>query len=66
MFNIIYPFDIGDLNNDGVINFFDVSNMVSILFDNGLISDDYYSDLNFDGILNIFDLILILEYLSNS
>lgn len=66
LFNIIYPFDIGDLNNDGVINFFDVSNMVSILFDNGLISDDYYSDLNFDGILNIFDLILILEYLSNS
>ena len=62
---MIYPFDIGDLNNDGIINFFDVSNMVSILFDSGLIYDNYYSDLNFDGIINIFDL-LILEHLSNS
>jgi len=66
LFNIIYPFDIGDINNDGIINVFDVSNFVSRLFDSNSISYNYYSDLNFDGISNIFDLLLILDYLSNS
>ena len=66
LFNIIYPFDIGDINNDGIINFFDVSNMVSIILDVDSYFNTYYSDLNFDGISNIFDLLLILDYLSNS
>ena len=66
LFNIIYPFDIGDINNDGIINFFDVSNMVSIILDVDSNLDSYYSDLNFDGVINIFDLLLIVDYLSNS
>mgnify|MGYP001185727013 FL=1 len=67
IFNIIYPFDIGDINNDGIINFFDVSDMVYILFNNDSSSNNtYYSDLNFDGIINIFDLLHIVDYLSNS
>ena len=67
IFNIIYSFDIGDVNNDGIINFFDVSDMVYILFNNDSSSNNtYYSDLNFDGIINIFDLLHIVDYLSNS
>lgn len=66
LFNIIYPFDIGDINNDGIINFFDVSNMVSIILDVDSDFNTYYSDLNFDGVINIFDLLLIVDYLSNS
>ena len=62
LFDVIYPYELGDLNNDGTINVADISSMLSIILDNDSPEfDPYYSDLNFDEQINIFDLIILFE-----
>ena len=62
LFNVLYPFQLGDANNDGLINFLDVSHVTSaIIYNNSYSLNAYYSDLNFDGETNIFDLIILTD-----
>ena len=62
LFDVIYPYELGDINNDGTINVADISSMLSIILDNDSPEfDPYYSDLNFDEQINIFDLIILFE-----
>ena len=60
LFNVLYPFQLGDVNNDGLINFLDISHVASaIIYNNSFSFNSYYSDMNFDGKTNIFDLIIL-------
>ena len=67
LFSVLYPYQLGDINNDGIININDISNILSIIIDNDSFDfDSYYSDLNFDGLTNIFDLIMIFDKINPS
>jgi len=67
LFNILYPYLLGDINNDGIVNINDISNILSIIVGNDYFNfDSYYSDLNFDGLTNIFDLIMIFDKINPS
>ncbi len=48
---------VGDLNNDGVVNVFDLSIMLSDWGTNNAIAD-----LNGDGVVNVFDLSILLSH----
>ena len=62
LFDVLYPYQLGDINNDGTLNVNDISNMLSIIINNDYFNfDTYYADLNFDGQTNIFDLIMLFE-----
>jgi len=66
LFSLLYPYQVGDINNDGLINIDDVSYMVDILINNNSPSVSlYYSDLNYDGLTNVFDLLMIIDTLDN-
>jgi len=67
LFDVLYPYQLGDINNDGTVNINDISNILSIIINNdGFGFDLYYSDLNFDGSTNIFDLLIIINNITNS
>ena len=67
LFSVIYPYELGDINNDGIVNINDISNILSIIIDNDSFDFDlYYSDLNFDGLTNIFDLIMVSDNINPS
>lgn len=62
LFDVIYPYPLGDTNNDGFLNISDISNIISIIVnDDHFDFDSYYSDLNSDGQTNIFDLIILFD-----
>ena len=62
LFNVLYPFQLGDVNNDGLINFLDISHVASaIIYNNSFSFNSFYSDMNFDGKTNIFDLIILTD-----
>tara|TARA_Y100001970_G_scaffold289478_1_gene420017 strand:+ start:630 stop:1724 length:1095 start_codon:yes stop_codon:yes gene_type:complete len=62
LFSVLYPYQLGDINNDGTININDISHILSIIInDDGFDFEPYYSDLNFDGLTNIFDLIMVFD-----
>jgi len=62
LFDVLYPFQLGDVNNDGLIDFLDISHVASAIIHNNSFSfNSYYSDMNFDGITNIFDLIILTD-----
>ena len=62
LFSLLYPYQVGDVNTDGLINNLDFSNMLSFIIneDNPNVNL-YYSDLNYDGLINIFDLLFLLQ-----
>jgi len=66
LFSVLYPYQVGDINNDGLINIEDISDMLDIIInnDNSNVSL-YYSDFNYDGLTNIFDLLMIIDTLDN-
>ncbi len=67
LFSVLYPYQLGDINNDGIVNINDISNILSIIIDNDSFHfDPYYSDLNFDGLTNIFDLIMVFDNINPS
>ena len=62
LFDVIYPYPLGDTNNDGSLNISDITNIISIIInDEHFNFDSYYSDLNSDGQTNIFDLIILFD-----
>jgi len=62
LFNLIYPYQVGDVNTDGLINNLDFANMLSfIINENSPNVDLYYSDINYDGLIDIFDLLFLLQ-----
>jgi hypothetical protein len=64
LFDVIYPYPLGDTNNDGSLNISDITNIISIIInDEHFNFDSYYSDLNSDGQTNIFDLIILFDSL---
>ena len=66
LFSVLYPYQVGDINNDGLINIDDISYMVDIVINNDSSSVSlYYSDFNYDGLTNIFDLLMIIDTLDN-
>ena len=62
LFSLLYPYQVGDVNTDGLINNLDFSNMLSFIIneDNPNVNL-YYSDLNYDGLIDIFDLLFLLQ-----
>ena len=62
LFSLLYPYQVGDVNTDGLINNLDFSNMLSFIIneDNSNVNL-YYSDLNYDGLIDIFDLLFLLQ-----
>jgi hypothetical protein len=62
LFSLLYPYLVGDVNTDGLINNLDFANMLSFIIneDNPNVNL-YYSDLNYDGLIDIFDLLFLLE-----
>ena len=55
------PFQIGDINNDGSINFLDISSFISILTNGGYLVE---ADINEDGLVNFFDIAPLIAILS--
>ena len=53
-------FTLGDLNDDGELNIFDIIILINLLFDN-----DYTQsgDMNEDGALNISDCVLLVNFI---
>jgi len=50
-----------DINNDGVINYFDISMLISIILSSS--SLELIGDFNFDLQVDIFDLLLLFDYI---
>ena len=64
LFSLLYPYQVGDVNTDGLINNLDFANMLSfIINENNPNVNLYYSDLNYDGLIDIFDLLFLLQYI---
>jgi len=54
----------GDANDDGVVNIFDITFIISYLYLNGLPPDPLESaDVNNDSLVNIFDITYLISYL---
>ena len=51
-------YDLGDLNQDGIINILDIVSMVNIVLDS---QQNTSADLNNDGVINILDVILLVN-----
>jgi GTPase SAR1 family protein len=61
-FNIVYEYDIGDINKDYSINILDIIELINEILSGGTSGIEFYlSDLNNDGILNIQDLISLVN-----
>ena len=62
LFEIIYPYEIGDINNSGEITNLDYLALIqSILNNQNSINSIYYSDLNNDQKVDIFDLLGLMQ-----
>ena len=61
LFDIIHPFQLGDIDNDGSLNFLDISTLSSIIIGNNHEFEPYYTDMNFDENTDIFDLIILID-----
>ncbi len=62
LFEIIYPYEIGDVNNSGEITNLDYLALIqSILNNQNSINSIYYSDLNNDQKVDIFDLLELIQ-----
>ena len=62
LFDVIYPFLVGDVNNNGTIDFNDFSQLLNyILGSTAQIFEMYYADMNHDSFLDIFDLIMLFD-----
>jgi hypothetical protein len=65
LFDIIYPFDIGDINNDGNISNLDYLGLIPVILNQDWTNAIfYYCDLNYDEAINILDLIILIDRLS--
>ncbi len=61
LFDIIYPFQLGDVDNDGSLNFLDISTLSSIITGYNNEFEPYYTDMNFDDNTDIYDLIILID-----
>ena len=61
LFDIIYPFQLGDIDNDGSLNFLDISTLSSIITGYNNEFEPYYTDMNFDDNTDIYDLIILID-----
>lgn len=62
LFDLLYPYEIGDVNEDGSIDILDFTSILNfIINDSYPYFDLYYSDLNHDTFIDVFDLFLLLD-----
>ena len=62
LFDIIYPYQIGDINNNGEISNLDYLALITMILNNDISNDSfYYSNLNYDSHINIFDLFELIK-----
>ena len=61
-YNYVFEYDIGDTNQDNIINILDVVIVVNFIMGEHPLGIEYYlSDMNSDGIINIQDIILLIN-----
>ena len=62
LFEIIYPFEIGDINNSGEITNLDYLALIQSILNNQNSTDSiYYSDVNNDQKIDVFDLLELIQ-----
>ena len=52
---------LGDVNTDGLVNFFDVGPLISLLSSGGFVDQ---ADINRDGVVNFFDISPFIQILT--
>lgn len=66
-YDIIFEYNLGDINQDLIINILDVVNLVNfIMIEDPSGIEFYLSDLNSDDTINIQDIILLINIILNS
>jgi len=59
-----FPFELGDINQDTIIDILDVVQLVNFIMGNNPSGMEFYlADLNSDNIINIQDIIIIISYI---
>jgi len=59
-----FPFELGDINQDTIIDILDVVQLVNFIMGNNPSGMEFYlADLNADNIINIQDIIIIINYI---
>ena len=62
-----YPFILGDINIDSIIDILDIVFLVNIILGQDITGNQYYlSDINQDNTINIQDIILIINIVINN
>ena len=61
----LFPYEIGDINQDYLINILDIIELINLILNENSINDFYLSDINSDGLLNIQDLIGLVSIILN-
>jgi hypothetical protein len=62
LFENIYPYEIGDVDNSGEITNLDYLALIQLILHNQYsIDSEYYSDLNNDQKVDIFDLLELIQ-----
>ena len=62
LFEIIYPFEVGDINNSGEITNLDYLALIQSILNNQNSTDSiYYSDVNNDQKIDVFDLLELIQ-----
>ena len=63
-YNNNFPFELGDINQDTIIDILDVVQLVNFIMENNPSGVEFYlADLNTDNIINIQDIIIIINYI---
>ena len=61
------PFQMGDINTDGLVDILDIVMIVAYIMDGDLFdeSQEFVADMNMDGIINILDIMSIVYFILN-
>ena len=63
-YNNTFPFELGDINQDTIIDILDIVQLVNFIMGNNISGIEFYlADLNADNTVNIQDIIIIINYI---